>query len=432
MPKPMLSTFRVEVTPPLGFPLGGFRKVPAVGFTDPLLALGVVLVGDDGPVVLCAVDWCEISNEDHALWVAALADAAGTSSDRVAVQSVHQHDAPWPDRDAQKLVAPIDDLDDIMDVSWCDSAMERVAEGVRASLDAARPVTHVGLGEARVEQVASNRRIMGPDGKVKGVRYTSCKEPELRAEPEGLIDPMLKTVSFWSGDTKLAALHYYAVHPCSYFGDGWINSDFVGYARARREAEEPGVAHVYFTGCAGNVGPGKYNDGSRKWRAVFTDRIHAAMVESERRAERFDAAPFEWRTRAVALPPDMRRSEEQWLDILSDSAAPYEPDRVRAALRLSAIHRLRAGGTFTLSSLLMGGTLCLLHLPGEPFIEYQLYAQEQRPDCFVAVAGYGDCAAGYITMADSFEQGGYEPKDAFVAPESDPITKQAITELLAP
>ena len=127
MPKPMLSTFRVEVTPPLGFPLGGFRKEPAVGFTDPLLALGVVLVGDDGPVVLCAVDWCEISNEDHALWVAALADAAGTSSDRVAVQSVHQHDAPWPDRDAQKLVAPIDDLDDIMDVSWCDSVMERVA-----------------------------------------------------------------------------------------------------------------------------------------------------------------------------------------------------------------------------------------------------------------------------------------------------------------
>ena len=74
MTKLTLSTFRVDVTPPLGFPLGGFRKVPAV-------------------------------------------------------QSVRQHDAPWPDRDAQQLVAPPDELDDIMDVARCDSAARLAAEG---------------------------------------------------------------------------------------------------------------------------------------------------------------------------------------------------------------------------------------------------------------------------------------------------------------
>ena len=45
---------------------------------------------------------------------------------------------------------------------------------------------------------------------------------------------MLKTVSFWNGDAKLAALHYYATHPMSYYGDGLVTSDFVGLARAAR------------------------------------------------------------------------------------------------------------------------------------------------------------------------------------------------------
>ena len=33
--------------------------------------------------------------------------------------------------------------------------------------------------------VASNRRVMGPDGKVKFVRYSSTKDAKIRAEPEG-------------------------------------------------------------------------------------------------------------------------------------------------------------------------------------------------------------------------------------------------------
>jgi hypothetical protein len=47
-------------------------------------------------------------------------------------------------------------------------------------------------------------------------------------------------------------------------------------------------------------------------------------------------------------------------------------------------------------------------LPGEPFIEYQLGAKAMRPDKFVAVAGYGDYAPGYICTAKAYDEGGYE------------------------
>jgi len=72
----------------------------------------------------------------------------------------------------------------------------------------------------------------------------------------------------------------------------------------------------------------------------------------------------------------------------------------------------------------------VFHLPGEPFIEYQLFAQQQRPDLFLAALGYGDCSTGYIPLARSYEEGGYEPTDAFVSPKSETLMRDAISKLL--
>lgn len=75
---------------------------------------------------------------------------------------------------------------------------------------------------------------------------------------------VLKTISFWNGEKKLAALHYYATHPMSYYGDGMVTSDFVGTARERRTKDD-GVPHVYFTGCGGNIAAGD-TDASKESR----------------------------------------------------------------------------------------------------------------------------------------------------------------------
>ena len=52
---------------------------------------------------------------------------------------------------------------------------------VRQENDGIRRYTHIGTGKATVEKVASNRRVPGPDGKVRGVRYTACTDADLRA-----------------------------------------------------------------------------------------------------------------------------------------------------------------------------------------------------------------------------------------------------------
>src|SRR5205823_3652201 len=99
-----LATFRAEITVPLGHPLMGGGIAPARKVEDPLLAHGVVLLGAGQPVVLAALDWCEVRNDAHDRWRAVLAEAAGTTPQRVLVSSVHQHDAPVADLEAQRLL----------------------------------------------------------------------------------------------------------------------------------------------------------------------------------------------------------------------------------------------------------------------------------------------------------------------------------------
>lgn len=423
-----IGPFRVDVTPPIGHPLCGGWQEPAVGVTDPLFAQGVVLRGDDGPVVLCAVDWCEIANRSHIAWRTRLAEAAGTTPDRVAVQTTHPHCSPWPDEDAQELVeAQPPGLRDVMDATWCSQAIDRVALAVRESTTVAQRLTHVGLGKARVEQVASNRRILGPDGRVKAVRWTRTRDPAVRAEPEGLIDPWLKTISFWDGARKLAALHYYAVHPTSWDDDRLVTPDFTGLARERRASEKPDVLHAYFTECAGNVTAGKYNDGAKENRALFTNRVYRAMVDSEKDVTRVAAPDFEWQVETIVLPPREDETEESLRARLGDPKIA-DKTRIQAAMQLS--YRQRLAEPIPVTRLSFGDAAHILHLPGESFMEYQKFAQSLRPSSWMAVASYGDCGPGYICMENSFAEGGYEPSDSFVSGRCEAIMKDAIAKLL--
>src|SRR5262245_42513194 len=277
MPALHLATFSCDVTCPIGHPLCGGWIAPARAIEDPLRAAGVVLLGPASPVVLCAVDWCGLRNDAHLTWRQALARAAHTTPGRVAVHCVHPHNAPFADLEAQKLSAAAPGAPANVDLAFFDRVVRRGAAAVKAALARTAPFTHVGFGQAPVGQVASNRRVLGTDGKVKYTRTSATTRPEARAAPEGLIDPWLKTLSFWDGSTPRAALHYYATHPMSYYGDGRATSDFCGLARDRRSSEDDKVFQAYFTGCAGNVTAGKYNDGKVANRPVLRDRVLAAM-----------------------------------------------------------------------------------------------------------------------------------------------------------
>ena len=194
-----LCTFASDITPPVGHPLCAGWYPPAQAIGERLQALGLILIADDGPpVVLCALDWAELSNGDYDRWRTDLAQAVGTEPDRVAVHCTHAHDTPWPDRDAQDILDAHGRPDIIMAGDWAERTRAAAAGAAAAAMAEPRPCTHFTTGEARVDRIASNRRLIGRDGTVWAMRLTRTRDPMVRAAPEGVIDPMLKTIGFWN------------------------------------------------------------------------------------------------------------------------------------------------------------------------------------------------------------------------------------------
>lgn len=427
-----LARFDVDATPPVGHPLCGGWIRPAAATDDPLRLRGVVLEGADRPIVLAALDWTGVGNESHRLWTERLADAAHTTPDRVALHTVHQHNAPFVDREGNALLRRAGASPLIYDEAFVDRLMDRSAEAVRASLVGSVPVTHVRHGAAKVDRVACNRRLLGPDGKIQYVRYSATKDPKIRDAPEGTIDPQLRSIGLFGRDRPLARLYFYAVHPMSYYGDGRVTSDFVGIARDRRDRDEPGVLHVYLTGAAGNVTAGKYNDGSPPTRAVLADRMHAAMAAadaaSNERVDRLDA--IRWTTRPHRFDPRDDLDLDRLKAIVADPSKPVV-ERNRTALTCGWLIRAASGRPILLGRLGLGPQVTTLHLPAETFVEYQIDAQLARPDSWLATAAYGDDGPWYIPLAKHYAQGGYEPSVSFVGRDSESAYRGAIRALLA-
>ncbi len=430
VPAYRLATFTAEVTPPIGHPLMGGGIAPAQKIDDPLAVNGFVLLGPGKPVVLAVVDWCEIRNDAHERWRAALAESAGTTRERVLVSSVHQHDAPIADLEAQRLLERANAKGGICDLEFHERTIQRVAKAVKECLASARPITHIGTGQAKVEKVASNRRYPGPDGKPLFGRTSATRDAAARDAPEGTIDPWLKTLSFWEGDRAVAALSCYATHPMSYYGKGGVSSDFPGLARRRRQSDAKGTFQIYASGCSGNVTAGKYNDGAPDNRLVLADRLYKGMVAADEATRRHPLESIAFRSIPFKLEP--RAGKGFTVADLEERlrADPKPFGQCLAALGLSWRRRADAGHELDLPVLDFGKAVLLL-LPGESYVEYQLLAQRLRPDAFVVTLGYGECAPGYIPTEKHFEEGDGNLSDwCWVAPGAEKIMSSTIESAL--
>jgi hypothetical protein len=192
--------------------------------------------------------------------------------------------------------------------------------------------------------------------------------------------------------------------------------------------------HIHFNGAGGNVGSGKYNDGSPENRPVLAGRLAEGMKRGWEGTTKSPAADldYHWATRNVALPLSDLYDEAERTAAMHNTTLPVS-QRVKAARDIAWARRVNEGRTITMARLRLG-PIDILHLPGELFVEYQLAAQGMRPDAFVCVAAYGDYGPGYIGTAEAYAQGGYETgsdsRVSRVSPRVERVIMTSMNELL--
>ncbi len=405
-PRFRIGAFGADVTIPLGHRCMGVLPTKAKAIEDPLEARGFVLLGGEKPVVMLALDWCELRNGAYDQWRDALAQAADTTRERVLVSCLHQHDAPVCDSGAQKLLDGVGLEKELYDPEFHAKCIERMVQALKESLKNTHPVTHIGLGQAKVEKIASNRRVVTADGKVDFNRYSSSGgDPFHSSAPDGLIDPYLKIISFWNGNEPVVAVSHYATHPMSYYGQGGVSADFVGLARRRFQRDDQKVFQMFVTGCSGDITAGKYNDGSPAMRPLLADRLYQGMKAAWKNTRRRPLEQIAFRCESLDLPfhDGAEFTRDALEKTLNDSKAKVT-DRILAAMSLSSRDRIDKGQKIDVPCLDLGATQIVV-LPGEAFVGYQLMAQKLRADSFVMAVGYGECWPGYIPTKSAFEEG---------------------------
>ncbi len=412
-----IATFDVNATPPVGSRLTYQEMLNSADLA--LRAKGIVVLGAGKPIVLCAVDWIGISNESQDVFKAELAEAAGTIPERVAVHTVHQHDAPICDFTAEKILKENNISVGSFDGTFARKVIKDIRRMIEKSIPDAQPVTDIGLGKAPVREVASNRRVNKRGGKIVSMRGSSSPDSALRALPEGLIDPDVSLLSFWNENKPLAVLSFYATHPQSYYLTGTANPDFPGIARSMRQLAVPDALHVHFNGAGGNVAAGKYNDGSRENRLILAERMADGMKRAWENTQKYSVGPGEvrWITEPLFLPCNAKVAEiEKTMFAMNERLLANNMGRL-------GWYKRRMEGKSIPAACLAVGDARILFMPGELFVEYQLQAKALAPGKFVAMAAYGDYGPFYIGTEEAYDEGGYEI-------ESSPVTEEAEKQIM--
>jgi hypothetical protein len=192
----------------------------------------------------------------------------------------------------------------------------------------------------------------------------------------------------------------------------------------------PEALHVHFNGAGGNIGAGKFNDGSHENRMILAQRLAEGMKRAfdATRKSAVSAADVRWQVEPVALEPAPHLEEAKMrgeLKQVKDTPFLGPADRLAFVLRCKAGRRIDIG-------CLKLGSIRVLHMPGELFVEYQLAAKAARPDLHISMAAYGDYGPAYIGTSNAYGEGGYETSSraSNVGPQAEGELMRAVRKLL--
>ena len=77
------------------------------------------------------------------------------------------------------------------------------------------------------------------------------------------------------------------------------------------------------------------------------------------------------------------------------------------------------------------GPLCILAFPGEVFSQTTMAIKESLPEKLIMICSYmSGSSAGYVSVAEAYETGGYEVRVSPYSEEAETILRQGFHDLM--
>jgi len=357
-----IATASVDITAPVGYPMGGYgaRKGVSQGTHDPLLAK-VLLIKSNGKQF-------GIVTSDLVLMTSAR--VAAEARDQLGIQPLlqiasHTHSGPVP-KNVQAM-----DQD-----PWYRGLEDKVLGALKDAQSHYVPA-QLSVVETSV-YLGHNRRKVNDDGSVTMFWRNADRMP---TSP---VDPRAGVLRFTGADGKvLAVLVNYACHAVVLGPDNLdYSADWPGFMRRRIEGELGGQA-FFIPGAGGDINP--YDDK----QPLTKDAFGVAQKTGETIA---DAAVRALRAKPPAIEDFNLQVSQETIDF---------QDRFRPG------ERIPVEATRVLLSKQVG----FLAIPGEAFVRHQMNLRDQSPLAHTFLFGYAYGGAGkfagYLPTIEAAMQGGY-------------------------
>jgi hypothetical protein len=371
-----LGSARVEITPPLGFPMEGYesRKQGSTGVHDPLFARVVVVKSAETSIAFVACDLVGFVSDTV---IKGAREKFGIQ--HVLILSSHTHGGPstsiWDSYD----VAGPDRTWPSPEKSWYAAAEEKLLRTIGEAARQLEPVTLVPALD--FVYLGYNRRLVDDAGNTKMLWRNSERKP---THP---LDPRIGLMVFRNaGGEPRAVIVNYACHAVVLGPDNLqISADYPGVMCDYVEKQLGGKAICLFAqGAAGDINPYDatmpVKDGAfeavRKTGLAIGEKVVEAVRQSARR---------KGGAGKIQVTHDVLEFPHRW-----------KPEK-----------KVRVG----MDTILFDRNLAVVTLPGEPFVDFQLDLAAKSEIEYTYLFGYtytGDGQwADYIPTIEAASQGGY-------------------------
>lgn len=401
----------IDITPEIGTPIAGNYRADNLthGVFHEIYSRSVCLDDGESLCSLSSVDLCAISGWQVDAIREKVVQATSLSKECITIAAIHNHSGP-----TTGVLTPGGEKQDVIE-----RLINQIAEsiiGAYRNLEAAS----LRLGRAEEGELPNNRRVWCADGKLH--MNWEKHEPSFWVEEAGPVDPELLTLSIHdaSGAVRGIVLNY-TLHPAVLAGDNNLTSaDYVGFLVRRLSKEFPSSPEVlFFNGAEGNVNhinPWDVNQirGFDEAKRIG-DRLAEQALCAVQSAVTLDCQKI-LSTQKMIPVPRRKVSEEKvaWAEeVLSKwDGQPITlvdgcPDEIyaQAALKLASLQSEAVQAEVQIHRM---GSLTIVTLPGEFFVEYGLRIKEVAGKGTTMVFGLANGVIGYLPTLKAFEEGGYE------------------------
>ena len=391
----LTGTSVADITPPLEVGLltssvnGTYEPFESVRL--PLKARVLVVRSKKEAVAIVSVDLLSLNDTSVGGWENFKQGLAGSvAAEKIIICYTHTHNAPESGAISNLYLTKSYQ-------AWLKQIQLKIKQVIDEAFSTALPCSAAFASDI-LKGYSMQRRIKTSAGVVMSDSIQPIAKELLDMPP---VDRRIRTIYFHNNDgDKIATMVHAVCHPVHEMCMPHVSSEFPGEMCNELELSPENGMPLFLNGAAGDTNPPTVSMGP-----VYARQHGIAIAELVKKAEYQD---------------------------ISTSVFAFANSKIQLAIRpgsnmsneLDALARLNA---------LRIGSLAIIFLPGEPFIETALEIEENSPFEHTIVVGFSENNIGYIPTDEAFNQGGYEigpGKWSFLETEAYKLIRTKAIQLL--